>query len=335
MNGSLPGALRLAVLGISPREASLARRGFLAVSTNARDRLEAAGRAFIWGYRAGLLDDRAPALADRLDAVELDLRGFAYEGAAMALALLDEITPWQRARLASFLAGPGAPHRYMVHVGAGWALARLGRPIDRPLARLDPILGWLAIDGYGFHEAYFRASRTVSHHQVPRHLTGYAVRAFSQGVGRGLWFVHGVSVPDIAASIAAFPAARHADLWSGVGLACTYAGGADRSSILLLRDLAGQHRGAVAQGAAFAATARVVAGNPTEETQRACTLLAGASIDQAAALCDAELGVLRTRGGQPDDSREPAYETWRRRIQVRLVPGLGTCDEREVGEVVA
>ena len=56
----------------------------------------------------------------------------------------------------SFLAGPGAAHTYMVHVGAGWALAQLRRRVDRALARLDPLLGWLAVDGYGFHQGYFR-----------------------------------------------------------------------------------------------------------------------------------------------------------------------------------
>jgi hypothetical protein len=46
----------------------------------------------------------------------------------------------------------------MAHVGIGWAIARLPwlrRRIEQPLNRLDSLLRWLAVDGYGFHEGYF------------------------------------------------------------------------------------------------------------------------------------------------------------------------------------
>ena len=49
----------------------------------------------------------------------------------------------------------------MMHVGLGWALARLRRSVTPYLAQLDPLLGWLAVDGYGFHEGYFDWPRYV------------------------------------------------------------------------------------------------------------------------------------------------------------------------------
>ena len=194
--------------------------------------------------------------------MELELCGFAFEGAGMGLFLLDLLTPWRRDRLSAFLSGPGAPHVYMVHVGAGWALAQLGLRVDRALTRFDPLLRWLVMDGYGFHQGYFRWPRCVEGQWVPARLSGYARRGFDQGLGRSLWFVEGADGARITASIARFPRARQADLWSGVGLACAYAGGVTAEPIQQLRSMAGVNLPSLAQGAAFAAKAGSGPGTP-------------------------------------------------------------------------
>ncbi|HYG81175.1 MAG TPA: DUF1702 family protein, partial [Pyrinomonadaceae bacterium] len=177
------------ILGISLEETTFARRGFRAGAPSARHRLEKIGRVFLQGYHAALNENESAALARRLNTIEPEFRGFAFEGAAMGLALLDHLTPWKKNRLQAFLAGPGTAHTYMVHVGAGWVLARipwLRRNVDEPLANLDPLLRWLAIDGYGFHEGYFRWHKYIKGESHPRRLKGYARRAFDQGLGRSL-----------------------------------------------------------------------------------------------------------------------------------------------------
>src|SRR5262249_17981382 len=146
----LGGWVRQHLLGLSAQEVSCARRNFRVSETTERQRLEQIGHTFLHGYHAALLDNVPETLAHRLTQVELELRGFAFEGAGMGLALLDQLTPWRRRRLHSFLQGPAAAHTYLIHVGAGWALALLRRRIGRPLACLDPVLRWLAVDGYGF-----------------------------------------------------------------------------------------------------------------------------------------------------------------------------------------
>lgn len=302
------GRLLRRLLGIDPAEATFARRGFTAAPA-ARRRLERVGAAFLQGYHAALEAGSIAALAPRLDEAEPELRGFAHEGAAMALALLDALTPWSRRRLAAFLEGPGAPHAYMAHVGAGWALARLRRPFRRVPRGMDPLLGWLAADGYGFHEGYFHPRRTVEAGAVPRRVSGYAARAFDQGVGRSLWFARGADPARVAAAIARFDPHRHGDLWSGAGLACAYAGGGGGGEAEALAALAGAHRPALAQGAAFAAGARRRAGNPAPHTERACRALCGVPARAAADVTDAALEGLAPRGGLP------AYEAWRLRIQ--------------------
>jgi hypothetical protein len=131
----------------------------------------------------------------------------------------------------------------MAHVGAGWAFARLCRNIGRPLARLDPLLRWLAVDGYGFHEGYFHCHRYIERPTRPARLSGYALRVFDQGLGRSLWFVYGADIARISSAIATFTPERRADLWSGTALACSYAGGVERAAIEALREAAGPYRG--------------------------------------------------------------------------------------------
>lgn len=303
-------------LGISPDEVSFARRGFTWREEGARRYLEKVGGAFVAGYTAALREPTITALARCLDGLPRAWQGFAYEGAAMALALMGFFTPWRRSRLQSFLAGPGEPHTYLVHVGLGWALARLPVPPVRILARFDPVLRWLALDGFGFHQGFFHHRRTVEGRQaVPRRVRGYARRAFDQGLGRSLWFVRGADVEAIARTVAGFPEPRRADLWSGLGLACAYAGGIDRGAVERLGEAAGAHRPCLAQGAVFAAKARHLAGNLVPATELACRVLCGCSVAGAVAVSDQAAREL------PPDGKEggvPAFETWRRRIQERF-----------------
>jgi enediyne biosynthesis protein E3 len=303
------------LLTISAEEATFARRGFRV--TGARTHLEEIGRTFLSGYHAALGSADPSDLTARLGEVARPLRGFAYEGAAMALALQDALAPWRRDRLAEFLAGPGAAHVYMVHVGVGWAMARLPWRSPTPPGRpLDPLLAWLAIDGYGFHQGYFHPARFVNDQRRQRRATGYAARAFDQGLGRSVWFVEGADVALVADTVTAFAPARQPDLWSGVGLAATYAGGTDAAQLAALRLAAGPHAPHLAQGAAFAAKARQHAGTMTAHTDAAVPALTGVSATAAAAVTDRALVDLHR------DCNVPAYEVWRRRIR-RLLADVG------------
>ena len=233
---TLSGRFRRIMLGISSREVTLARRGFRGGDFGTWRRLEDVGMCFLHGYHAALeasdLDDLTP----RLEAVRREDWGFAYEGAAMGLTMRDRLSPWSRPLLPAFLDGPGMDHAYMVHVGIGWAVARLRLPVARTIDTLSPLLKWLVVDGYGFHEGYFHWRRTVRRGKVPSGLADYARRVFDQGLGRSLWFVEGADVSLIEQTVRSFHRARHADLWSGVGLAVTYAGPAGPQKLAALRD---------------------------------------------------------------------------------------------------
>jgi hypothetical protein len=298
-------------LRIRPEEVTFARRGFRVPRARVREHLERIGEAFRQGYQSALKSANWTALPACLETAESEFRGFAYEGAAMALDLLDQLRPWAPSLLPSFLAGPGKRHIYMTHVGAGWSMARLRLRLRRRLARLDPVLGWLALDGFGFHEGYFHWSRYADGTYRPAIFQGYALRAFDQGLGRSLWFVSGADPKWISEAISVFPEQRRSDMWSGVGLACAYAGGCDEEEIARLQQLSNPYAAHVAQGVVFAAKTREYAGNSVRHTELSCRMLCGLSLHEAAFIADQTFCEAR-------ETREPAYEDWRQRIRAQL-----------------
>ena len=311
-------ALRRWALTPDASECSLRKRGFHRKDATAQENLETVGAMFLRGFANAVEARTAEEAHDLLERVPAPFRGFAYEGAGMGAAVLDGLPLGSRDHVAELLTGPGAAHDYLVHVGVGWAMARLPRFRWPAGAGFDPLLRGLVLDGYGFHQAYFHTRRYV--HEQYRELpfpwprdTGAADahHAVDQGIGRALWFVGGSDVDVVTGLVERFAADRRADLYAGVGLAATYAGGADEDELTRLRERSGEHRPQLAQASAFAAEARVRAGLVQDHTHVATRVLCGTTPEAAAAVTQ----DLRPRG-----STDPsAYETWRRDIADRLV----------------
>ncbi|WP_394350434.1 DUF1702 family protein [Nocardiopsis quinghaiensis] len=294
-------------------ETKLETRGFHDKGPEARRILETVGESFLTGLGDAVETGSPSATGQRLGALPERFRGFAYEGAAMGFALLDGLLPGSH-RTDSFLRGPGDPHVYMAYIGIGWAMARLPRPLWPDTRRLDPLLRWLVHDGYGFHQAYFHTDRYVHRRERDERAarrTGdgpYALRAADQGIGRALWFVAGTDADRVAALVESFPEDRRPDLYAGVGLAATYAGGADEEELHRLRGHAGDHRHHLAQGSAFAAEARIRADLLAPHTETGARVLCGMDAEKAARFSR----DLRpdASGPEPDPAR-PRYEVWR------------------------
>ncbi len=311
--------LRRAALGVSPQEI----RFFIKGDSPTWKQLEQAVTAAVAGYHATLDGSSFDSLIPRLDTIPLELRGYAYEGAAMGLTGLDCMLPWKK-RLRAYMSGPGAAHIYMVHIGAGEALARLRRKPDPFIARLeDRTLCWLVMDGYGFHEGFFKSKRYLDRQEVPAHLSPYARRIFDQGLGRSIWFIAGADASTIAARIAAFPVDRQADFWVGIGVACAYVGGVERSVIEALRDAAGPYRAYMAVGIAFVAKGRQRAGNLVPHTDLACQVVWGLSSEQAAPLVDLGFQDL------PTDGPETGFEILQQRMRRYFADQMATLYQPE------
>lgn len=301
---------------ISFAETDFVKRGFRISEKAKVEHLERAGKSFLHGYKMALKSEENQTLATDLNQVEKSYQGFAFEGAAMALTLLDCIFVWQKPRLQDFYRAEGNKHIYMIHVGAGWAMARLPwkrHRILKSIANLDPLLKWLAIDGFGFHEGYFHPKKYYRSNLSLTWLPLYSQRAFAQGLGRSLWFVEGAEIKSIAQTISVMPKKLHEDLWSGIGLACAYAGGITRDEYQELKLIAKEFHPQLAQGVAFASRTRQRAENVVEHTKIACQVICGADFEEIASVPEL------TQNNLPDsDAQLPAYEIWRQRIQQEL-----------------
>lgn len=319
-------SLRRRILTPDVSETTLDVRGFHVKGEAARELLETVGASFLTGYghamQAGTVDEAADRVDDELP---VRFRGFAHEGAAMGFAMLDGLPIPGSGNVRRYLDGRGDPHVYMAYVGIGWAMARLPRFRWPAGDGLDPLLCWLALDGYGFHQAFFRTERYV-HEQFEEpdfpwpagDRSGYAARAIDQGIGRAIWFVGGTDVPVVTKLLDSFAPQRRADLYSGAGLAATYAGGVDADELQAFWDHAGEYRPLVAQAGAFAAEARVRAGLVVPHTNVATQVFCGMTPQEAAEV------AIRTQPDQPDGGELPAYEVWRQRIANEFV-SLGRC----------
>ncbi|HEU5271876.1 MAG TPA: DUF1702 family protein [Jatrophihabitans sp.] len=317
-------ALRRRILTPSMSETRLDVRGFHVKNAAARSRLERVGETFLTGYgyaaEARTVDDAE----QRLELLDREVRGFGYEGAAMGFAIRDGLPIGGSTHVAQLLAGRGRRHAYMVYIGVGWAMARLPRFRWSRITVADPLLRWLVLDGYGFHQAYFHTRQYVTEHyrepELPWPAEGpswYAQHAVDQGIGRALWFIGGTDVDQVTNLISGFQAERRPDLYSGAGLAACYAGGAEPAELSLLADRAGDHLPQLMQGAVFAATARVETDLVVPHTEIATKLLCGTTPAEAAQLSrDCRPGPVDAASEEEDDL--PAYEVWRRRLAAAL-----------------
>jgi enediyne biosynthesis protein E2 len=319
------GTLRRFVLTPKLRSVTFAERGFPAAGAPAAEHLESIPQSVVCGFEWGIEHGELWDVERRLATVAPELRGFAYEGAAMAFAVRDAMAGGKGTRTKELLEGPGLPHIFLTYIGIGFAMARLPRPLWRGImpdlegVPFFPTMSWLAVDGYGFDKAYFDTRHVIDEQRPfkPYPWTGrpdYFPRACDQGVGRALWFIHGARPREVAAAVEAFPEERRADLWSGVGLAATFAGGCSAEGLAEVVRLAGGYADEVALGAVFAGTARAAAQHVPEHSRLAVEVFTGGTVEEA-------VMVAATVAVESDDAgpgEPPAYELWRTRIKERL-----------------
>lgn len=329
---SLMGALRRRLMAPSLESVGFAGRDFLVAPTAATARLEMVPQSVVCGFEWGI---EAPSLWEierRLAMIEQEQRGFGYEGATMAFTILDVMPGGRRDRTRELLLGPGAPHIFLAYIGIGFAMARLPRPLwAKVLPNLHgspyhPTMSWLAVDGYGFDRAYFDTRKWIDEQYRPspypwQGQPDYFLRAVDQGIGRALWFINGADPTAVAAAVHRFDEARRPDLWSGVGLAATFAGGCPAAGLTALREAAGTHADELALGSVFAIKARTYADFVPSHTRSAATVLTGLSVDEARKLAD------RTEVVADPTSPLPTYELWRQNIR----DAFGSTMLRSVG----
>lgn len=304
MNSPVLGRL----LQLRPKQLEPARRGFIPAEPSVQPRLDAVIESFAAGYNSAI----APRAGRDIAGLPHELRGFAVEGAAMSSALADMITFSGGCRLRALSREHGDRYIHLIHVGAGWAFARLHRQPWRGVRFGEPVLRWLAWDGWGFHQAFFGAGDVFGRHFIEPAARGAARPVRDQGTGRALWFYAGADPARIADFIGGFPGPRRPDLWAGVGLAASYTGAQPPQAVEKLALAAHAYRDHLGQGAAFAAKAHVLSGQVPEASAAAIEILTGAPPAVAAEWTDSCLRDATATGGADSVA---TYQRWRAGIR--------------------
>ena len=174
------------------------------------------------------------------------------------------------------------------------------------------MLKWLVIDGYGFHEGYFHTDKWIRKQKRHDYLSAFGRRVFDQGLGRCIWFVGGADVAEIVAIVDRFSENRKPDLWSGIGLACAYAGECETSELHQLMTSSKEHITHFRQGIAFGVEARYRGCIVTDATRKTAELTCGQSVEDLAQL------TVETQEDLEESSSDEPYEQWRRLIRNAL-----------------
>lgn len=318
---ALLGTLRRLALTPSFAKVGFAKRGFPVSPSAATEQLEAIPQSVVCGFEWGIETRTLGELEQRLRLVDVEVRGFAYEGAAMAYTIRDAMAAGRGHRAKDLLMGSGQPHIFLTYIGIGFAMSHLPRPLWRNVlpdlsgSAFYPTMSWFAVDGYGFDLAYFKTRKWVDRQRVPKPYAwdgspDYFPRAVDFGIGRALWFIHGGNPLEAVAAVRRFAPQRQADLFSGVGLAAVFAGGCEADDLGVLLAGAGEHRAEVALGAVLAVKGRHFSGHVPEHTEAAAKVLTELSVEQVVDLAD------RTEVPYREGTAAlPAYEQWRQRIR--------------------
>ena len=312
------GSLRRLVLTPSFKEVSFAHRGFPVVPTDATRRLEAIPQAVLVGFEWGI-DTRTEAdssggwswWSPRCAASPMRARRWrsrcstrwpavvvAGPGAAVRRSRAAYVSDLHRHRICH---GPAAAAAVEEHSAGSHRhavlpdneLARRGRLRFRPGLLPDRTVG----------------TRSSGSPYPWQGRADYFPRAFDQGIGRALWFIHGghpaMSSPPSPLRLG--PPGRPLERRGpGLRVRRRY----DAAGLADMRLAAGEHWTHVAQGSVFAAKARVFSGFEPSHTAVAVTTLTDLTVAEAAVLAD-DVAVTSA----DDIATDLDYELWRSKIR--------------------
>lgn len=299
---------RLLLRRLSDRMVDFDARRFSTHRPDAREGLEAKAAGFIRGAR--LLARGSSDVHAALETMPSEIRGFAYEGAGFAAAFL--AVERRDGSLTQLLDGPGVGYRHLVHTGVGWAMREFHWRSPKPWS-LDPLLQWLALNGYGF-SSYFFASPRGRALLVSQLRPTPAGRVIAQGVGRALWWDACADHRFVLDKVAGADLEVRSDLLCGAALAAVYAGhGEPGAGASFMGAAISDDSALVGVGALFGAVARYAHGNAGPEVADRLHQFLPAETPESADVIASRAAVLVVGHQRPD-----SYLSWQRRIGEQL-----------------
>lgn len=209
---------------ISPKKMSAERLGFRVSDGADKASVDGVCRAFAMGFNTMISHPSAERWKAVCNGISPMYRPFAHEGAAMGhpVRAVGRFSP---ELFESDIVCTNTEFAYLHYVGLGfWSAMRNHSPLRMAAVvnKLDPLLGPLFWDGYGFKHGFFDFAATSSYTRKFEQLDGYARHVAYQGLGRSLWFRFMDDVDALIGAIRSF-GLYAPDTAAGLGLAAVFA----------------------------------------------------------------------------------------------------------------
>lgn len=215
-----------------------------------------------------------------LEATEKEFRPVAYEGAAMTLALKDfsngdSIINWKR------LLDSSKKYACQIYIGMGWAVGQEKRTSLNFIEELDKNMQFRIWDGCGYFDGIFRQRQTIKGQNRLEYISEKNYNAYDEGLGRSIWYICKGDETKAAEMIQQFSQERHADLWRGLGIACSFVGGFEENALKTLISLSGKHSAQLGVAAALVAESCVEADCLTPDIELANSIFNNLNAEKA------------------------------------------------------
>jgi hypothetical protein len=204
----------------------------------------------------------------------------AYEGAAMTMALKDFSSGESISNWKTFLEA-SKPFACQIYIGMGWAVGQ-EKKTDLPfMDELNRNMQFRVWDGCGYFDGIFRQRQTIKGQNRLEHIEEKNYQAYDEGLGRSLWYSCKGEENKLPELVQQFSAERHSDLWRGIGIACSFVGGFEETTLKALISLAEEHTIQLGIGTAMVAKSRIESNCKTEDIELACRILCNLSAEDA------------------------------------------------------
>lgn len=210
-----------------------------------------------------------------LDTEPPEFRSVAYESASMEIASLDLSNGNGLSNWKNFYQRFAKAHIFHMDIGLGWAFAKKQISPLPYFESLQTVMSWMVYDGIGYYNGLFNGRRTVKSQLIPVDIDQPTLPGFDQGLGRRLWYISKGNVEHLIQLINPFPLSRQADLWRGVGIACGYVGGNDKTNLVQLKNYSAEFNCQFCNGITLAAISRHASNSITKDIELACEIICG------------------------------------------------------------
>ncbi len=219
-------------------------------------------------------------LIKQLETIDSEFLSVGYEATSMELALKDFQSDESMKSWNTFVT-LSKNHAPQVYVGLGWAIAKEKHVDKLFLDALNPEMRFRVWDGCGYFDGIFRQRQVIKNQSRLEYILENDFHSYDQGLGRSLWYICKGDENKIQEMVEAFATERHADLWRGIGIACSYVGGCEESALKKLIVSAKEHSAQLGIGATLVAKSRILSNCLTKDIELNCKIFRNMSAKEA------------------------------------------------------